>query len=75
MEGATKYMSDITKYMHIICFESCGKRIDPTKMSRNLVFIRDERVAGANTFDDTLSTMTEEYFGRKSPAINLSPCY
>lgn len=38
-------------------------------MSRNQVFIRDERVGGAETCDDTMSAVVEALFGKKSPAI------
>ena len=73
--GATYYLSALTQYVHIICLESCGKRNDSSKKSRNLVFVRDERVAGAKTCDDTLSTMAEALYGRKRPASSQPPRY
>eukprot|EP00171_Calliarthron_tuberculosum_P003814 IDg3814t1 len=71
--GTTYCMSGITFYIHILCFESCGYAAGPSRLSRNLVFVRDERVAGPKTCDDTLSTAVEALFGRKSPAFSQPP--
>eukprot|EP00173_Palmaria_palmata_P000973 Plantae.Rhodophyta-Palmaria_palmata.ctg15033.p1 GENE.Plantae.Rhodophyta-Palmaria_palmata.ctg15033~~Plantae.Rhodophyta-Palmaria_palmata.ctg15033.p1 ORF type:complete len:143 (-),score=25.37 Plantae.Rhodophyta-Palmaria_palmata.ctg15033:295-723(-) len=42
--GQTYYMSGVTQYVHIFCMESCGLSSNDTELSRNLVFVRDERV-------------------------------
>lgn len=73
--GATYYMSSITHYVHIYCLESCGRRKGSSKLSRNLVFVRDERVAGAKTCKDTLSTMAEDLYDRKHTSVPLPPRY
>lgn len=44
--GLTYYMRGITQYFHIFCLESCGQPKRPTRRSRNLLYIRDERVGG-----------------------------
>eukprot|EP00173_Palmaria_palmata_P004911 Plantae.Rhodophyta-Palmaria_palmata.ctg7694.p1 GENE.Plantae.Rhodophyta-Palmaria_palmata.ctg7694~~Plantae.Rhodophyta-Palmaria_palmata.ctg7694.p1 ORF type:complete len:106 (+),score=7.59 Plantae.Rhodophyta-Palmaria_palmata.ctg7694:644-961(+) len=69
----TYYLSGLTHYVHIICAASCGEATGRSRLSKNHVFIRDERVSGPNTCDDTLSTAAEFLLGRKSPAIAQPP--
>lgn len=73
--GPTYYMSGITQYVLIFCMESCGLSTGPSKLSRNLAFVRDERVAGPKTCDDTLSAAVEALFGRRAPAQPAPPRY
>lgn len=69
--GQTYYMSGVTQYIHIFCMESCGLPTGPTKLSRNLIFVRDERVGGPKMCDDTLSTAAEALFCRPAPAVPI----
>eukprot|EP00171_Calliarthron_tuberculosum_P004486 IDg4486t1 len=66
--GPTYYLSGVTNYIHIIVIESCGMSTGPTRFSRNLVYIRDERFAGSKTSDDTLSTIADALLSRSSPS-------
>lgn len=65
--GSTYYLSGISHYVHLMCLESCGKPKGRTRFSRNLVYIRDERVGGSKTSEDTLSTIADVFLGRRKP--------
>lgn len=65
--GPTYYLSGVTNYVHIIVQESCGLSTGPTRKSRNIVYIRDERVAGSKTSDDTLSTICDSLLAPPGP--------
>lgn len=72
--GPTYYLSGVSNFVHRMCMESCGKAQGPSRFSRNLVYIRDERVAVSKTSDDMLSTIAHALLGRsKSSAIQPSP--
>lgn len=39
--------------------QGTGVAVGPSRMERNRVFIREEKVGGSETSDDTLTTITE----------------
>lgn len=67
--GLTYYFSAITYYLQILCFELFGNPKGSTEKSRIVVYIRDERIAGAKTSNDTLSTLFNALLGRRQPSV------
>lgn len=61
---STYQLTGVTNYVHIICMESCGLPTEPSGHFLNLVYIRDERVGGSISSEDTLSTIAEALLGR-----------
>lgn len=55
--------------------ESLGKRNEVCKLFRNFALVRDERVAGAKTCDDTLSSVSEGLLCRKVPTVRQPSRY
>lgn len=74
--GPTYYLSGMTNYVHIFVLHSCGEAArsdnDDTRLSRNIVYIREESVAGSKGSDDTLSTLSDCLVGSQYPA-SLQP--
>jgi hypothetical protein len=73
--GPTCYLSGVTNYVHILVFHSCGRAGDDTKMSQNLVYVREDRVIGANKSDDTLSTLADALLGQRRTTFSQPPIY
>lgn len=63
----TYFMSKRTLFVHIFSVESLGETTGDTRFQRNRVYVREERVGGSKTSDDTISTLFELLFGRKTP--------
>lgn len=73
--GPTYFMSGVTHYVHIFCVESCGETTGPSRFSRNVVYSRSERVGGAKSSDDTLSTLSDMLLGGECIGVGDPPVY
>eukprot|EP00173_Palmaria_palmata_P005360 Plantae.Rhodophyta-Palmaria_palmata.ctg9365.p2 GENE.Plantae.Rhodophyta-Palmaria_palmata.ctg9365~~Plantae.Rhodophyta-Palmaria_palmata.ctg9365.p2 ORF type:complete len:193 (-),score=33.96 Plantae.Rhodophyta-Palmaria_palmata.ctg9365:81-659(-) len=54
--GPTYFMSKKTLFVHIVTVESFGETNGPSGIQRNHVYVREERIGGSKTFDDTVGT-------------------
>lgn len=73
--GPTYFMSGETHYVHIFCVESCGETTGPSRFSRNVVYSRSERVGGAKSSDNTLSTLSDMLLGGECSGVGDPPVY
>lgn len=62
------YLYGVTNYVHVLVFYSCGRANGESKLSRNLVYVRDEFVSGPKDSEVTLSTLEDALHGRTEAA-------
>lgn len=65
--GTTYHLSGILHYVHLMCLESNEKSQRPSQLSRNLIYIFEDRIAGSKTGDKTLSTIADVFLGSSKP--------